>query len=51
MIVPESTPVNVVKKLEKNGAEVLVHGKVWYFFNVHIKTHAMARPIVLLYMV
>ena len=28
VIVPESTPVNVVKKLEKNGAEVLVFGKV-----------------------
>ena len=28
VIVPESTPVNVVKKLEKNGADVLVFGKV-----------------------
>ena len=33
VIVPESTPVSVVKKLEKNGAEVLVFGKVQCYYN------------------
>ena len=28
VIVPESTPVNVVEKLRDNGADVLVFGKV-----------------------
>ena len=31
MIVPESTPVNVVEKLRDNGADVLVFGKVKIF--------------------
>ena len=45
VIVPESTPDNVVKKLEKNGADVLVFGKV-VSITIHYRWNAYDSCIV-----